>query len=376
MSTEVKQTFQVIAVLATIMVVGIHYKSDVPQTDSLDATTWNQVLQEFLFGGMARVAVPLFAFTSGVLYFRDFDASWKCYSKKTRSRIRSIVFPYFLTASVAFLFWMGVRYAEGEATALTAEQLFSTWLLSPPAEQLWFLRDLILLSILAPIVHHSMTTPVGRNATIGVLALLWLFQIQTLPIVGRWYLISSETLLFFSIGCLATRRLSLLQRLGESRTWFSIGLTCLWCSLVACRIWVRPNMDFWYASNYGVLDLTLHQLSIVVGCFAMWTLAWRLRQPRVLSVAGLAFFVYLTHEFPLRAIMHRGLDPVLPASVQCWVLIPVVLVLCVSLGKAMARHTPMFLAMVTGGRGIVSRRFQEPKPETLSAQTGTHAAGA
>ncbi len=94
LSIEAKQTFQVVALLATILMVGIHYKSDVPDSPDPALATWNELGQEFLFGGVGRVAVPLFSFAAGFFYFRSDDGSLASYRKKLVQRFRSVLFPF------------------------------------------------------------------------------------------------------------------------------------------------------------------------------------------------------------------------------------------------------------------------------------------
>ncbi|MEZ6119842.1 MAG: acyltransferase [Pirellulaceae bacterium] len=199
LSPRAKQTFQTVSLLATVMVVGIHYRSVTCDSDLLSQATANQLSQEFLLGGIARVAVPMFAFAAGLFYFQSFDGTWSCYRKKLQQRIRSVAFPYFIIASVAIIFWLSVRKWEGEAVHLSVPQLLSMWWLRPPVEQLWFLRDLMVLVLIAPFV--SLMVNRIRRVGLVVVALLWFGEIQPFPQVAGWYLLNNETLFFFALGC-------------------------------------------------------------------------------------------------------------------------------------------------------------------------------
>ena len=120
LSAETKQSFQVVALLATILVVGIHYKSDIPDLPDPHHATWNQLAQEFLFGGIARVAVPMFAFAAGVFYFRSDDGSLDSYQTKLKQRLRTVALPYFIISTIAFATWLLIARMEERPLDLDA----------------------------------------------------------------------------------------------------------------------------------------------------------------------------------------------------------------------------------------------------------------
>lgn len=349
LSFEAKQTFQIVAFLATILVVGIHYKSDVPDGPDPSLSTWNELGQEFLFGGIARVAVPLFAFAAGFFYFRSDDGSLACYRNKLRQRARSLALPYFLVSSVAMTSWLVVRRMEGSPVGLSMSEFLSTWLLRPPAEQLWFLRDLIVLVAIAPLIRLAAQRSVGAVALGGV-ALAWCVDWEPFPKVAGWHLLHLETLLFFALGFAAVSRIDWIERCGRlSTSWILTGWA-MWCGLIASRIYLRADFDIWYIADHGLLDLLLHQLSILIGAATLFATAWRIRCQPLIRLSGAAFFVYLIHEFPLRAVVERLSDRYLDHSTSCWVLTPIVIFGCFSLALALDRYCPTLIAWVTGGR--------------------------
>jgi surface polysaccharide O-acyltransferase-like enzyme len=349
LSVEAKQTFQVVAFLATILVVGIHYKSAVPELPDPSAASWNELAQEFLFGGIARVAVPLFAFAAGFFYFRSDDGSLATYRTKLQQRTRTLLFPYFIVGSLALVSWLAVRSIEGEPVSMTMAEFFTTWLLHPPAEQLWFLRDLMVLILLAPVIRFSCHSRL-RHGFVGVIASLWTFNYQVFPQVAGWHLLHMETLLFFTLGCLAVSRMTWIQSIGRLPVTSLLGVWLIWADLIVLRIIRRADFDIWYANAYGWNDLLLHQLSVLVGCFALFMTAWRIRCKLLIRLSGASFFVYLVHEFPLRAAVGRLADQVLDHSISCWIVTPLVLLGCYTAGVVLTRVCPSLMAVLTGGR--------------------------
>ncbi len=350
LSTEAKQSFQIVALLATVLVVAIHYKSDAPETISPLQATGNQLAQEFLLGGIARVAVPLFAFAAGFFYFRSDDGSLASYCKKLKQRTRTVWIPFFIVGSIALASWILVRRLEDDPVELTMGQFLATWLLRPPAEQLWFLRDLLVLITIAPMIRWLCSRTTYRTILLFAVGGAWAMNWQFTPIVAGWHLLHCETLLFFAIGCLAVDHANSIERCGKASTPILIAVTATWFALIAWRITLRADFDIWYATQYSIADLLVHQASILLGCIAVFMISWRLRHPMLLQISGASFFVYLVHEFPLRAFIQRVAARFLEHDTSAWLVTPLVIVGTYSAAFVLSRCCPTFFALVTGGR--------------------------
>jgi surface polysaccharide O-acyltransferase-like enzyme len=350
LSIHAKQSFQVVALLATILVVGIHYQSDVPDQPSPAAASWNELAQEFLFGGIGRVAVPMFALAAGFFYFRSDDGSLATYRKKLHQRSRTVLFPYFIFASIAMAAWLAARRLEGDSVDLTIGEFLATWLLRPPSEQLWFLRDLMVLVVIAPVIRRVCAARIIRRAFLGGLSVVWALNLQCFPIVAGWRLLHLETLLFFSLGCVAVSHVDWIERIGRAHARTFAATCALWCGLITARIGLRADFDIWYRSDYSLADLLFHQASVLVGCVALFMIAWRIRCGILIRLSGASFFVYLVHEFPLRAVVERVLDRFVDPSTSCWLALPIVLVGCFGAALSLSRHLPTFVSVLTGGR--------------------------
>jgi surface polysaccharide O-acyltransferase-like enzyme len=368
LSTEAKQSFQIAALLATILVVGIHYKSDVPDTANPLNCSWNQLAQEFLFGGIARVAVPLFALAAGLFYFRSDDGSWTSYQTKFKQRSRTLLIPYLIVSTFAFVVWLMSAGVEGRAIDLGISDGIARWLLHPLAEQLWFLRDLMVLVAIAPLIRFCCGNRVLQPVFLPSLLFLWGANFQPFPIIAGWHLIHMETLLFFSIGCVATMHPKWIESIGRVSGKMVLTTTAAWCMLVAMRISVKADLDLWYVSEHGFTDLMLHQSSILVGCLALFMIAFRLRHPRLIQISGASFFVYLVHEFPLRAVVHKLGDRILDHETSSWVTTPLVLLGCFAAAFVLSRYAPFIVDVLTGGR-TPAKASQIGGPSTLSTKS-------
>ncbi len=371
LSIEAKQSFMVVNLLATALVVGIHYKSDVPDNPNIAMATWNQLGQEFWFGGIARVAVPIFAFVAGLFYFRSDDGSFATYRRKLGERGRSVGIPFFTVASVAMVCWLLVRSGEGKPIELSVPKFLEMWFLSPPAEQLWFLRDLIVMVVVAPVIRWFCQRRMPSVLFLGVVASAWAIDWQVFPMVAGWRLLQMETLLFFSLGCIAVSRYHWVERVGCSSTTMLVLGWLLWCGLVGTRVMLRPDFDIWYAADHGRADLMFHQCSILVGVPTLFATAWRLRRPWLLNLSGGSFFVYLVHEFPVRAIAHRISDRLIDHEFSCWVLTPIVLVGGYTTAVMLSRFAPRGFAILTGGRAPTMGKKSAATSPTHSSHSPT-----
>lgn len=345
--------------MATVLVVMIHYQSASAPRDGISG--W---VQEFLLGGVARTAVPLFALAAGYFFFLTDDGSLGCYGRKLLRRVRTLLVPYLLISAAALWCWAVARAWQDHPLRMPAGELVLRWLLRPPAEQMWFLRDLMVLVLLARPLRSLVTgQPV---AYFGVLGVLWTMQWERFPSVAGWYLLSNETLLFFSIGCWSvSRRTDRLEQWVRMPGGGTAALVVAWLSLIAVRVWIDPGFDLWYARDYGFGSLWLQKCSIVVGCGAMLALAGRVSGPGWQSLAGCSFFVYLVHDFPLRSLILQSLDPLITPSNRFWLAAPLALVICFGTAALASRWTPGLLSALTGGRTpqAMSRRTQlRPAP--------------
>jgi fucose 4-O-acetylase-like acetyltransferase len=137
---------------------------------------------DFLSSGLMLITeacVPLFFIISGFLYFRNVPekAGVDFFWKKTRSRVFSLVIPYLIANAVAFgCYWLAHRYAPEMISGYFGNDwnkpFFIFWT-GPINMSLWFIRDLIIACIVAPLVYLLV-----RYARIwGVLALaaVWIW---------------------------------------------------------------------------------------------------------------------------------------------------------------------------------------------------------
>ena len=135
---------------------------------------------------LARIAVPLFFFISGFLFFYRSGFSTRIYGQKLRKRARTLLVPYVLWNAAFFLVMFCAQaflHVSPDKYPAIEEFGWLDWLNifwsynggMPASYQFWFVRDLMVAVLLSPVLYFI----VKHLKAFGVFALgvLWLFGI-------------------------------------------------------------------------------------------------------------------------------------------------------------------------------------------------------
>lgn len=124
-----------------------------------------EILLHVLQRNIGDIAVPLFFFISGYLFFlniKDFNIT--IYKNKLKKRKKSLLIPYFLWNTLFFLFLL-TCYIISPSLVQSFDKYFSEltvtsfiqsyWSLNggPILSPMWFIRDLIILTLLSPFIY-------------------------------------------------------------------------------------------------------------------------------------------------------------------------------------------------------------------------------
>jgi fucose 4-O-acetylase-like acetyltransferase len=172
----------------------------------IDNSSWSvYFVSDLISQGLARVAIPLFFFISGYLFFYGFSWSLENYAKKLHNRVRTLLIPYIFWNLGTFIIYVGAQLLP-----LTSKLLASTHpiylqkniydyinvifglSIDPVSYQFWFICDLMAMVILVPILLVMLKKiPV---IFISVLALLWYSDLWP------FHMPAALAALFFSVG--------------------------------------------------------------------------------------------------------------------------------------------------------------------------------
>ena len=259
-----------------------------------DAYTWYQYVSRmisFIFGDMA---VPMFFLFSGYYMFNKTKA-WgteAIYVEETKKRWKTLILPYIIWCALALLANQSVMLAKGEALPWTdisssLHRLLYTFVLGPENFPLWYVRDLIILALLAPAVDW-----VGRRAP-------WLLLLFFLLYLINWYpceIPSPRGIIYFTLGAiLGPRKIDIVELAERGRAWLLPSAFIATLLLPFC-----PEIGAWRVLH--LLYVPLAMASFL--CIGGWIYE---RQPKLhrfhLRMEKYVFFVYVSHEiFVLSAV--------------------------------------------------------------------------
>lgn len=308
-------------------------------------------VQNLISQGIARTAVPLFFLMSGYLFFVGVVWSEHSYIEKLKSRTKTLLIP--------FLFWNAMTLTLiALAQALPATQEYFTGKNPPVASfnaidyltvifgigrspisyQFWFIRDLMILVLLAPIIFY-----INKKIPfpfIFVLFICWLAKAW--PIFAP----SSEALFFFAIGgLLANKGISLF---GTDKYGKAITATYILVLLADIAL---------IKSEFNPI---FHKTGIILGVLTMLFLTKLAANSQaakkfLLPLAGTSFFVFAAHE-PLlyisRKVTYKLIEPSSDYSVLgLYFLLPILVIIFLIFSyRALSFLLPNFTRIITGGR--------------------------
>ncbi|HUC84080.1 MAG TPA: acyltransferase [Candidatus Acidoferrales bacterium] len=290
------------------------------------------LLHNFISAG----AVPVFFLLSGYLGARKLDSAALTFRDFAREKTRTYIVPYLfwnvlvlLLVLVAKMTPLAAHFRGGGTyfnVELTASSIVSALFgigRNPIVFQFWFLRDLIVVSLVAWFLCR-----VGPRIPL----LPWLFFFIPLPMASSlgYYLLGYQLHGWFPPEKYPTCRASLLY----AGCWFLMGI-CVFVGSADIPVPLLP-----LGSAAFILMLAIVFSSAPLG--------------RWLAVLGPAtFFIYATHE-PLQTTLAKSWQIAnLPfyGSLFCFLVIPaIVFVVLVASYLALSRMCPRLMAIATGER--------------------------
>lgn len=339
---QISEKFHRISFICMLLVVLLH--SNIISTEI--TSTWSAALQLFVADGLCRVAVPFFFMISGFFFYKEKEYLFADYRKKLKNRFFSLVVPYLcITLSEAtFLFVLtkygiGAGIIKGELQISSANDFLEYIFVSPRLSyQLWFIRDLFVLTILSPALFAIIS--VAPKFFLFFLFLLCNFYLS--PIFIR-----EDSFIYFSIGAIIALHYEDIINLQCQNCCLVLALTLVWllmCGIVQQKIFRSPFVFLHMRNILGVISLwTLHD--IVPGC--------KVKQ-FLLIFSQYSFWLYLIHE-PILTIMRKILLQIIPYSHWASLFIflssfAITVVVCISLAKVLKKGIPHFYKLICGGR--------------------------
>lgn len=337
-----------------VLVVVEHSVGGFDGSIALSADGWNvyHFFSELVSHNLCQIAVCWFFVIAGYFFFNSVPEegiSWNWLTDKWKRRGRSLLIPFlfwnlFLVLAIVLKNLLFARLgisggSESEMDGVRLGPLF--WFITGPIDfPLWFVRDLMVMVLIAPILFQVFKkTPPWANAII--LAILYALPYDTAILTWRGYF-------FFSLGAwLAIRRINMLACCRKAE----------WPAYIGAFILLPIASFYQNAPFHEWLQRAFYPFGMVAFMNIMDGLADNEKvKDRLGNLAPTVFFIYAAHEIYIlgwsKGLFQRLLGTGLAATWISYLLVPVVVLLvCIVLYKVLDMMMPRTLAFLCGGRG-------------------------
>lgn len=313
----------------------------------------------FYFRNIVNILFPqcvaTFFLLSGYFFFTGEQAKNLSYFKeKWRSRVHTLLVPYILWNSIALLLFYvkssnllgGISMQSGEEFSVV-KYLTGYWAFYysgdiPVNGPLWFVRDLMVVSLFTPLLYCLL-----RNRWVGAVTLLLLLACVSCGVNIDIHGVDFYSILFFSVGAWMRLQRVNLENIGKK-----VGVTAL--------VLYLPVSYFMFNLCDSPFYIAFSQIAVVIKFVALLYLLSMLYRSEVLKgipkLSTRSFFVYALHGLiigPVIKILYLLSGPtdnpllLILISVSSVV---IVLLLCSAAYSLMEKKSPSLLKLLSGGR--------------------------
>ncbi|MDR7129959.1 hypothetical protein J2X69_002305 [Algoriphagus sp. 4150] len=355
MDTYLRNKLQTISFVLVVLVVFCHATNLTYNFDSetvLIKKGVNWFLQTAISDGVGKIASPLFFSISGFLFFYSIqDGSMKEFFPKYIKRFNTLVLPYFLWSLYGILLYFALQsnsfskpfFTNGLISDLTLIQIIDIVLLNPIPYHFWYVRDLVMLIIISPILFWLI-----NRFGLYVLLVFLIFWIYAL----NFQIFTSRALLYFSLGAYFSIKNINMNNLKFRNSYF---IPVMWLALIL----LKTTLGFMDFENEFLIEL-VKQASIVAGIISVWCLYDYIfinrdvTKTRLYPLFQYSFFLFAFHE-PLLSIVKKLLNFLLGQSeiisFIIYVTAPLVTIfLSLLVASYMKIFVSRFYRLMTGGR--------------------------
>lgn len=353
--------------------------------DDIDSGYW---LREVLANGIASIAVPGFFCLSGLLFFRNLSFTesqnkmsdtrclgtettsiswpgWQFFLGKWQRRVKSLLIP--------FVFWNFVYYLIylffGRAS-LSMEDVLSGILFQKYNPVFWYIRELLVLTVLTPLVFLLIKSKVYVWIFIAIWFLLAVFY-DILP----FHPVNEDAFFYYICGSAAgVWGQAQLKRDGKENINFWENIVIIFTIILVFSLYLLLNLasgrwfDAQISYRLAIAGQILSRISGVSLVFALvsivFVIAENLRQKKrtiPLALPGFMrcnFLIYALHYLEIRAFFfllinleNAGLSSGSNGYEIFFFLMPIICVMITWLiDSIMRRFIPTLLKLITGGR--------------------------
>lgn len=294
--------------LACLVVLEHYYTPDI-YASTIGASSCYHEIAFFINQTLSIVTVPLFLMIAGYLFFYDTDMNGfdsGRYFAKLKSRFKSLLIPYIAWNFIVLMFFFGAQTVTGNNSIIQKEgykaisnynatdfiKAFSYMdSTSMPIDgPLWFVRDLIIITLLAPAIYFL----ICKLKIVFPILLLIIANTQLSEFIPF-----CMAMCYFSIGaCMQLCYNDEIERLNTEKS-FKLSILIFLILLLI--------LNALQHSNYSSLTLFCDLLYRIFGSMCLVAVAYKItsvgyRMPSLLTSAS--FFIFAAHK-PILVLLRR-----------------------------------------------------------------------
>lgn len=309
---------------------------------------------------LSKVAVPLFFFISGFLFFHKIISfTAQTYLRKLKKRVKTILVPYlFWNLLVILFFFLAQTFLPSLMSGknkLISDYGFSDWLWAfwninminpledpgayPVCYQFWFIRDLMVVMLFSPLVYFLVKK--FRCYVIIGLGILWLFN-WWFNVVG----FSITAFFFFSFGAyFSVHGKNFVREMKP----LLLVVAVLYGLLIVVEICFEGEVWCGYCHKLGILIGIV--LAISLSAHFLMREKWHVNT----FLSESSFFIYAYHAMPLVYVIKFLFKLMQPhtddAMLMVYVFSPVFTIFIgLTLYYLLKKFLPVTTSIITGGR--------------------------
>lgn len=284
--------------------------------DNYAAVNLFETIRKTLF---SDANVPVFFLISGFLFFYNVDFNADVYKRKIRSRVKTLLIPYLMWNTIAIL--LTILPLIPAFTQHTLDLSFSNilrcyWINYPGITRvpkqlpypinvpLWYLRDLMITILLAPVIYYMIRR--FKRSIVLLFGAVWFIFSSLNPDIFAYNRTARifTALFFFSWGAyLSINRVNMLEKFGR------IFKPSIIVYLLTCGAYIVSTH---YFPDYSSI---VHRLTIISFVIVSYDIAVLLLRRNVCKVskflAGGSFFIYLAHS-----LLYTRIEMILFATIH------------------------------------------------------------
>lgn len=299
-----------------------------------------------IFHIIPLVCVPVFYFISGFLFYDRYSRGFSLhdYWEEMKKKFFSLVIPYIMWYLIAFLCCIAIYIKKNvglslDCSSISLDSIISNIDLLPFTYHLWFVRELIIVFVLTPIIYFLVDKV---NQKLLILLLIFYFIFDPRSDMG---LLSCQSTCFFMLGALSALKKITINIVGVTKYLLYIS----WITLFLINLFTKDS--------YFVYSKILSHIFILISIPLLYHLLFN-KITRTTDffckLSKYSFFVYLSHVYILSLLIgieRNIISDNIIMNIISYILLPVIVTICcILLYKLFYFVSPSIIFFLAGNR--------------------------